>query len=103
LHARMAHVRGVESGFAVVRSAQEGLLTVSDHHGRAVAVEASWGAPEVLLVSEVTPGPGHTLYSAVGNWFGWTSLLVLALILVGTVVRTLEQGRRTLPMNSSVR
>jgi len=33
-HARMAILRGVESGFSVARAAKQGLLTVSDNRGR---------------------------------------------------------------------
>ncbi|MEW6733794.1 MAG: nitrilase-related carbon-nitrogen hydrolase [Acidobacteriota bacterium] len=84
-HARMAIVRGVEGGFAVARSAQEGLLTVSDHYGRLLAEEISSRTPEALLVSEVSPGPGRTLYSTLGNWFGWSNLLLLALIIIKIV------------------
>ena len=40
---------GVESGFAVVRSARQGLLTVSDRYGRIVDVTASGSAPVATL------------------------------------------------------
>jgi apolipoprotein N-acyltransferase len=81
LHARMAVLRGVEGGFAVVRSAQEGLITVSDHKGRIVAQRASSESQDVMVVEEITLGPGHTLYSRVGDWLGVTSLVILLLTL----------------------
>ncbi len=37
LHARMAVLRAVENGFALARSARNGLLTVSDNRGRILA------------------------------------------------------------------
>ena len=81
LHARMAVFRGVEGGFAVVRSAQEGLVTMSDHLGRTLAERASSESAEVLVASEVPPGPGHTLYSRAGDWFGASTVVVLVIIL----------------------
>ena len=71
-HARMAILRGVEGGFAVVRSARQGLLTVSDRYGRIVAVAASRSAP-VASLAVLTPfGSGRpTVYARLGDVFGW--------------------------------
>ncbi len=82
LHAHMAILRGVEGGFAVVRSAQEGLVTISDHLGRIVSERVSSESGEVLLSGTVPLGPGRTLYSATGDWFGLTSI-AMALMLPG--------------------
>jgi apolipoprotein N-acyltransferase len=81
-HSRMAVLRGVEGGYAVVRTAQDGNATVSDDRGRILAEAASSSAPEVLLSAEVTPGPGRTFYSAAGDWMGWLSVLSMLVLLV---------------------
>ena len=78
LHSRMAVLRGVEGGFAVARTAQEGRLTVSDACGRIVAEKRSDSAAEVYVECDVPAGPGGTLYSRWGDWFGWFSVAVLA-------------------------
>jgi apolipoprotein N-acyltransferase len=78
LHARMAVVRGIEGGFAVARSAQEGLLTVSDDRGRIVAEMASHSGPEALLLASVAPGTGRSFYSRFGDWFAWICLGIAA-------------------------
>jgi apolipoprotein N-acyltransferase len=79
LHARMAILRGVESGFAVVRSARQGLLTVSDRHGRVVAVTASGSAPVASLTAHAGIGPGRpTVYARVGDVFGWFCVIASA-------------------------
>ena len=93
LHSRMAVVRGIEGGFAVVRSAQEGLVTVSNHLGQILAEAKSSTEADVLLVSQVQLGPGHTLYSLIGDWFAWLTVLVLALILAMITLRTLRIRR----------
>ncbi len=86
LHARMAIVRGVENGFAVVRCAQEGLLTVSDHTGRVIAEESSSSSPEVLLLSAVSPGPGNTFYVVAGDWFGWLNAAFICVLVPSLVI-----------------
>ncbi len=82
LHSRMAVLRGVESGFAVVRAAAEGLLTVTDAKGRVMG-EARTGDGPVTLASHVTVGTGPTLYARLGDWFAWLCLLGAA----GTLLR----------------
>jgi apolipoprotein N-acyltransferase len=84
----MAVVRGVENGFAVARTAQQGLLTVSDAYGRVLAEEASSTTPEAVLVRGISPGPGATLYTRHGDWFGWVNLLMLAALLARAATST---------------
>jgi len=91
LHSRMAMMRGVENGFAVVRCAQEGLLTVSDHCGRVIAEARSSGAPEVLLVCDFPLGSGRTVYSYAGDWLAWSSISFLVLMVAGTSVWRVRQ------------
>jgi len=71
-HARMAVLRGVENGFAVVRAARNGLLTVSDRYGRIVDVAASRSAPVASLAVLSPFGSGEaTVYARLGDAFGW--------------------------------
>ncbi len=86
LHSRMAVLRGVEGGFAVARSAAEGLLTVSDAYGRIVAERTSSEEPDVRLAANVPVGPGGTFYSRTGDWFAW--------LCVGGVVACIALSRR---------
>jgi len=86
LCSRIAAVRGVENGFAIARTAQQGLLTVSDAYGRVLAEEASSTVPEAMLVQDIFPGPGATLYARYGDWFGWVNVLLLATLLAGAAI-----------------
>jgi hypothetical protein len=52
---------------ASARSAQEGLLTISDYKGRVLAEDSSSRLSEVLLVGEIRPGPGRAIYSLTGS------------------------------------
>jgi apolipoprotein N-acyltransferase len=78
-HARMAILRGVESGFAVIRSARQGLLTVSDRYGRIVDVTTSGSAPVATLAVLAPLGSGEaTVYARFGDGFGWLCAIASA-------------------------
>jgi apolipoprotein N-acyltransferase len=79
LHGRMAILRGVESGFSIVRSPKQGLLTITDARGRVLAERASASAPMATLIGEVPVHHDRTLYARFGDWFAW---LDLALVLI---------------------
>jgi len=71
LHGRMAVLRGVESGFAIARSAKQGLMTISDNRGRILAQEHSSDAGPAMLLGTVVVQPERTLYARWGDWFAW--------------------------------
>lgn len=81
LHSRMAIMRGVESGFAIARTARSGRLTLSDDRGRVVA-EASSEQHDAMLVGNLALRHTRTLYARWGDWFAWLDLLLLASLLV---------------------
>lgn len=80
IHARMAIMRGVENGFSVLRSAFNGLETISDAQGRVLAQAPTSGSGMVMIAAEVPLGPGPTLYTRVGDVFPWLCALVSVLI-----------------------
>ncbi|MEV4123000.1 nitrilase-related carbon-nitrogen hydrolase [Micromonospora sp. NPDC049645] len=90
LHARMALVRGVESGLTVVRAAASGRLTVTDPAGRTLG-EATAGDAELLVSAAPTTGR-ETVYSRTGDWFPFLSLILLVVSIVGTRRRSRPLG-----------
>jgi apolipoprotein N-acyltransferase len=84
LHSRMGILRGIESGYAIARSARNGALTVSDAYGR-VSYEAPSGPQTAYNVEIPSSGPGVTLYARIGDAFGW-SMLALAALLIGWTI-----------------
>jgi apolipoprotein N-acyltransferase len=87
-HARMAILRGVESGFAVVRAGRNGLLTVSDRYGRIVNVAASRSAPVATLAALTPLGPGEaTVYARLGDVFGWLCVVFSAVAWLASLGR----------------
>jgi apolipoprotein N-acyltransferase len=91
LHARMAIMRGVENGFAIVRAANEGLLTVSDAEGRLIAQKSAASSGMTVLIAAVPLGPGAPLYTRIGDTF---ALFVTALFLgIGVLCARPRAGR----------
>jgi apolipoprotein N-acyltransferase len=83
LEARTTVFRGVENGYSIVRASREGLLTASDPYGRILAEMPSSGLPGRSLLAAVTvTGPISTLYTRIGDLFGWLCVAAAALFLV---------------------
>ncbi len=81
LHGHMALMRGVESGFGMVRAAKNGYLTVSDNRGRILAETTSDSAPFATLIAEVPGAHDNTVYLLLGDWFAWLTLALLIAVL----------------------
>lgn len=71
IHGRMAVMRGVEDGFALVRAASNGLVTASDAEGRLIASKMDSPAGPAMIVADLPLGPGPTLYTKIGDAFAW--------------------------------
>lgn len=92
LHARMAVMRGVENGFALVRAANEGLVTASDAEGRLIASKRDTPTGLTMIVARLPLGRGPTLYTRTGNGFAW--LCVAGTLVIGAISL---RGRRQRP------
>ncbi len=91
--ANMTKLRGVESGFSVVRSSREGVLFVSDPYGRVLATDRSARLPGTTLFATVPIGePLTTIYTRIGDSLGW--LCVVATILLALAARWRERLAR---------
>jgi apolipoprotein N-acyltransferase len=74
--ANMTKMRGIESGFVVVRSARDGLLSVTDPYGRVLASDRSTRLPGTTLFATVAVGPPlGTIYTRIGDSLGWACVL----------------------------
>ncbi len=92
LHSRMAMLRGVENGYAIVRSARNGVLTVSDAYGR-VRAEAPSGPQTSYGVRIPTTGLGATIYARFGDIFGWSMLALAGLLIAWTIWASRRAGQ----------
>jgi len=82
LHGRMAVLRGVESGFTIVRAAKQGLLAVSDGRGRILAQQDAAPVPVAPLLAMAPVRHDDTLYTRWGDWFAWLNTAGLVVLLV---------------------
>ena len=84
-HARMAVLRGVENGFAIARSARNGVLTLSDNRGRILAEKATLPDQFVSITGKVNVVREKTLYAKAGDWFAWLCIAGLVALLLSRV------------------
>jgi apolipoprotein N-acyltransferase len=80
LHARMAVLRAVENGFALARSARNGLLTLSDSSGRIIAETATVPGRFVSISGKVNVTREETFYARTGNWFAWLCVATFVIL-----------------------
>lgn len=74
LHARIAIMRGIEGNYAVARAAQWGLLSLSSNKGEIINIAASSNEKnDAILIGTIQLDQGNSLYSKLGNWFGYFS------------------------------
>lgn len=85
-HGRMAIWRGVEGGYAVARSAADGLLTLSDSRGRIVARGRAGQGDYAAVTGDLPQGDGPTPYLGLGDVFAWLSTALGALLVLWSVV-----------------
>lgn len=81
LHARMAVLCAVENGFALARSARNGLLTLSDNRGRIIAETATVPGRFVSITGKVNVAHEQTFYTRTGDWFAWLCMALFVILL----------------------
>ncbi|NNF41880.1 MAG: hypothetical protein HKN62_02335 [Phycisphaerales bacterium] len=81
-HARMARMRSIEQGFALVRPTRDGVTIFTDGKGRVLASLTLDDRQTGTLVADV-PTRGHrTLYAAIGDAFSWACSVALVAVCV---------------------
>jgi apolipoprotein N-acyltransferase len=78
LHSRMAILRGVENGYAIVRAARQGELTISDYRGKVLYEATTTNNNAASLIASVPLRATKTIYRQLGDWFGY--IIVIAAI-----------------------
>jgi apolipoprotein N-acyltransferase len=91
LRMQMAIYRAIENGVSLVRQGSNGMSMATDPYGRVVGVMDHFVASERVMVAQVPTQGVFTLYSVIGDLFGWLAVVGLGAITIWVVVR----GRRT--------
>jgi apolipoprotein N-acyltransferase len=90
MHAQMATFRAIENGVSLVRIADNGLSIVTDPYGRTVATVDHFTTSERVLVAQVPSTSVLTVYSVIGDLFGWLAVAGFVVITIVAVI----QGRK---------
>ncbi len=90
LHARMAVLRAVENGFALARSARNGLLTLADNRGRILVELPTASGRFVSISGNVNVRREETFYTRSGDWFAWLSVAALVILLASQLLTQLR-------------
>ncbi|WP_165939990.1 nitrilase-related carbon-nitrogen hydrolase [Dyadobacter psychrotolerans] len=77
MHSRMAILRGVENGFAIIRTARDGRLTISNYLGEALFERDNSSGEKTNLLGTVSSFHKETLFSIAGDWLGAVSLIIV--------------------------
>ena len=81
LHSRMAILRAVENGFALARSARNGLLTLSDNRGRILAEIETAPDRFVSITGKVNVSREQTFYARTGDLLAWLCVAMFVSLL----------------------
>ena len=100
MHERMSVVRGVENGFAMARSAKTGYVTAHDAYGRTLASSSTFSQDPAMVVADVPLGPGSTLYTSWGDWFGWLCVLASLIIVMMVMIFRPRSSREPLKLRA---
>jgi apolipoprotein N-acyltransferase len=94
LHSRMAVLRAVENGFALARSARNGLLTLSDNRGRILAETATAPGRFVSINGQVNISPDRTFYARTGDWFAWVCVALFVSMVAFQLLTLSKAGEK---------
>jgi apolipoprotein N-acyltransferase len=90
----MAILRAVENGFALARSARNGLLTLSDDRGRILAEAATEPDRFVSIAGKVNVAHEETFYTRAGDWFAWICVAVFVSLLAFQLLAPSQPGEK---------
>lgn len=86
IHGQMTAFRAIENGITLVRHADLGLSIVTDPYGRTLAAMDHFTASDRTMVAQVPTKGVKTIYSVIGDLFGWLSVLGLAAVVIYTFI-----------------
>lgn len=101
-HSRTGLLHGVENGMPVAWAGQNGSLMISDGWGRVLAQARTGGPAAFTTITANVTGPGPTVYSRLGDWFGWLCLAIALAALIAALPVT-ATSRRAVPADRTRR
>jgi apolipoprotein N-acyltransferase len=103
MHAQITIFRSIENGVSLVRVADNGISFATDPYGRTVASVDFFTTSERVMVAQVPAYHVTTLYSIIGDLFGWLAVAGFAAIIVTGVIqsRRLRRAKVVSPESQS--
>lgn len=87
IHGQMTAFRAIENGITVIRQANLGFSVVTDPYGRTLAAMDHYTASDRTMVAQVPTKGVRTIYSVIGDLFGWLSAIGFVAITIWAVIR----------------
>jgi apolipoprotein N-acyltransferase len=97
-HSQMVAFRAIENGVSIFRPTIQGLSLAIDPYGRTLASMDDTHADERVFVVQLPKHRAFTVYSVIGDLFGWLMVAGFA----GMVVVAIAGGRKGATANPSV-
>jgi apolipoprotein N-acyltransferase len=94
VHAQMAVFRAIENGTTILRQASNGTSLAVDPYGRVLSSFDHFTTTDRVLVAQV-PVNAHvfTLYTVIGDAFGWLTVVGFMVVSVWAVMKGRKAGR----------
>lgn len=80
LHGQMTTFRAIENGMSVIRHADLGWSVITDPYGRTLASMDHFTAGDRTMVAQVPTAGVRTIYSVIGDVFGWGAVVGLFVV-----------------------
>lgn len=93
MHAQITTFRSIETGVPLVRVADNGISFATDPYGRNIAWVDFFTTTERVMVAQVPTYHVTTLYSIIGDLFGWIAVVGLIALTAWTLLRHREGAR----------
>jgi apolipoprotein N-acyltransferase len=88
MHAQITTFRAIENGVSLVRVADNGISFVTDPYGRWLASVDFFNTSERVMVAQVPAFHVTTIYSIIGDLFGWLAVAGFVTITAAAVIRS---------------
>lgn len=87
LHGQMSVFRAIENGISVFRQADQGLSIATDPFGRVLASQSHFTTSEHVMIAQVPTQGVYTIYSVIGDLFGWLSVVGFVAVAMWAIIR----------------
>ncbi len=85
-------MRTIENGFSLVRPTYNGISYVADYNGKILASQSYFGSRNEIMYADVPIKGRATLYSMLGDLFGWLCVFGFALFILISFVKVRQTG-----------